>query len=125
MPPFAMVLGPTDVPVGEKGCLTSATCSLPSASTYFCALVGVNASEMSTAVKKSLPIRCSTRFRFLFADGDSDASRNRADYTTRHSRIRFTQDQSLGERGDYCGDNRNYDHNAQKLGCRDGFGFHV
>ena len=37
MPPLAIVFGPPEVPVGEKGCLTSATRTLPSGVVYFCA----------------------------------------------------------------------------------------
>jgi hypothetical protein len=37
MPPLAIVVGPTEVPVGENGCLASATRNLPSGPVYRCA----------------------------------------------------------------------------------------
>jgi hypothetical protein len=44
LPPFAIVLGPADVPFGKNGCLASATRKRPAVSIYFwaCARAGVN-----------------------------------------------------------------------------------
>src|SRR6185503_126905 len=55
MPPVAIVFGPTDVPVGENGCLTSATRTLPSEVVYFCAwMIGATQNNRSMAIERRI-----------------------------------------------------------------------
>jgi hypothetical protein len=56
MPPFAIVFGPGDVPLGENGCCASATRSLPSAPVYRCAN-GVAAKRKSAAAAAAVVAR--------------------------------------------------------------------
>jgi hypothetical protein len=55
MPPEAIVFGPADVPVGENGCLTSATRTLPSEVVYFCAwMMGATQNNRSIAIERRI-----------------------------------------------------------------------
>src|SRR4030095_13273598 len=55
MPPLAIVFGPADVPVGENGCLTSATRTLPSEVVYFCAcMIGATQNNRSMAIERRI-----------------------------------------------------------------------
>src|SRR5215467_8435246 len=52
-PPLAIVVGPTEVPVGENGCFASATRTLPSGPVYRCAPADVTAGSAKATARTS------------------------------------------------------------------------
>src|SRR5947208_15561115 len=56
MPPVAIVVGPRDTPVGENGCLASATRRRPSPPAYFCACASAGGDHDNIIAATSAPM---------------------------------------------------------------------